>query len=120
MLNKLAGTVLKCFFLAIFLGFLGSTVFFNHTHTIDGKIIVHSHPSKTDGNEKPLHSHKDTGYLLVFHLNNYIASIALAISMASVILFLAFELLLKTINSLLFRVCKDPLYLRGPPSGMLS
>ena len=119
MLKKLLNTVSKFIFLAIFLGFLGSTVFFNHTHTLDGKIIVHSHPFKADGNGKPVHNHKDTGYLLVLLLNNFIAGITLAFSMAALILFQAIELLPKTSNILKFRVCRDSLFLRGPPSIIL-
>jgi hypothetical protein len=120
MLKKLLRTIPKYFFLAVFIGFLGSTVFFNHTHTIDSKIIVHSHPFKTDGNGRPFHNHNDTGYLLVLLLNNFIASIALTFAVASVILVLAEELLSKTINIFVFRVCRDSLFLRGPPPVILS
>ena len=120
MLKRLLTTVSKFFFLAIFLGFLGSTVFFNHTHTIDGKIIVHSHPFKSDGNGKPVHNHKDTGYLLVLLLNNFIAGTVLVFSIASLILFLAIDLLPKKSSIPLLRVCRDTLFLRGPPSLILS
>jgi hypothetical protein len=117
-LKKCCKNISRYFFLALFLGFFGSTTFFDHTHIYDGNVIVHSHPFKHGKDGKPMHSHNDSGYLLVYLLHNYIANIALNLSLASIILFLAGEITARTINNIPLKVRKSPFFLRGPPVRM--
>lgn len=57
--------------LAIFLLFFACNNFFKHAHQVDDRIIVHSHPFKSDSQGKPLHNHSAADYLLI-HLFNTI------------------------------------------------
>lgn len=72
-LKNLRSDLYRYFLLLLFLGFFASINFFDHTHISDGNIIVHSHPFKHDRNGNPLHSHKDSDYLLIYMLQNYVA-----------------------------------------------
>lgn len=57
--------------LTLFLLFFVSNNFFKHAHQLDDRIIVHSHPFKSDSQGNPLHNHSATDYLLI-HLFNTI------------------------------------------------
>ncbi len=118
--KKLNNKFAKNFFLILFLGFLGSTIFFNHTHISDGQIIVHSHPFKAGPDGKPLHEHNDTSYSLIHLLNNFYAIVATGIILSHIIYFLSREILSGPENNISFSLYKAPLLLRGPPSGMLA
>ncbi|HOW09009.1 MAG TPA: hypothetical protein PLX08_04315 [Bacteroidales bacterium] len=72
-MKNLRSDLYRYFLLLLFLGFFASTNFFDHTHISDGNIIVHSHPFKHDRNGNPVHSHKDTDYILIYLLQNYLA-----------------------------------------------
>jgi|GEM_PF-1320065 len=73
LLKTLRSDLSRYFLLLLFLGFFASTNFFDHTHISDGNIIVHSHPFKHDRNGNPTHNHKDTDYLLIYLIQNYLA-----------------------------------------------
>jgi hypothetical protein len=120
MLNKLAVNISSYFFLTLFLGFFGCTVFFNHTHIAGGNIILHSHPFKPDLNGNPLHSHNPEEYQLINLLDHFTVSIVMAFSLASVMLFLSFEFLFGSGKSPVFGIFRDQLFPRGPPYRLIS
>ncbi|HOB84285.1 MAG TPA: hypothetical protein PKX27_06960 [Bacteroidales bacterium] len=104
------------FFLILFLCFFASTTFFDHTHLHDGNIIVHSHPFKSDPNGKPVHTHNDSGFLLVCILDNIISEAIIFYFLISAILpllreiFTSPHIILPALNNL------SPYLLRGPPA----
>jgi hypothetical protein len=105
----------RYFFLILFLGFFASATFFPHSHQYNGNIIVHSHPFKHNKEGKPIHTHSDSGYQLIYLLNNYIARIAIGLSLAFVVFQLLKEIIPQTIRSFCSRVEKSSILLRGPP-----
>jgi len=105
----------KSFFLILFLSFFASTSFFDHTHLYDGNIIVHSHPFKPDQDGNPVHKHSDSGYLLIYTLENIIATVVL-FSFSSLLILVASTEIIKIINTIIppgIRI--TPYLLRGPP-----
>jgi hypothetical protein len=109
--NKIKGSLL----LALFLFFFASTIFFNHTHIIDGVTIVHSHPYRHTGNGLPHHNHSTNGFILI----NFLASFtAIApIILASVLLLFHYIPVLSEGNDISFKN-KSFQYsqlFRGPP-----
>lgn len=105
--------------LTLFIGFFGSNLFFNHSHIVDGNIIVHSHPFKTGSDGKPLHSHPKSTYVLIQILNASIFIATLTASLASAfnvffrkILFISYIPVLSKHKYLLLEK-------RGPPSVLL-
>ncbi|HAM08722.1 MAG: hypothetical protein A2X04_10325 [Bacteroidetes bacterium GWF2_41_9] len=119
MIKKRFDITCRCSLLVIFLLFMGSTLFFNHTHISDGNIIVHSHPFKADQDGKPIHSHVDYSYILIHMLNNFITNTTLLILIAAPFLFLTGELLRKSKEIHLSEKWVLQYHLRGPPSIML-
>ncbi len=106
----------KYFFLILFTGFFLSTVLFNHTHISEGSIFVHSHPFKSDINGKPLHSHSNSVYLLVFLLNNFIADINAVFSTDDIHPAFAGEIISGVVINSSSGGCEFKFLLRGPPS----
>jgi hypothetical protein len=102
------------------MSFFGSNLFFNHSHVVDGNIIVHSHPYKADKEGKPLHNHTENSFVLVHLLNNIIliAAIALILAALSVYLFRELKSFLYSLNLSLNQGLQ--LRKRGPPAIMLS
>ena len=106
----------RYFFLLLFLGFFISNSFFDHTHIYDGNIIVHSHPFKHQKDDKPLHNHNESAYLLINLLNHFIAKISFSIPLILLILFLSGEIIAAPVSkSPALNYC-SPNLLRGPPS----
>jgi hypothetical protein len=66
-------TFFKCLLLILFLGYYGSITMFYHAHLlVNGVIITHSHPFKSDPNNKgpfQSHSHSSSAYNLIDQLN---------------------------------------------------
>jgi hypothetical protein len=118
-LKKCCINISRYFFLILFLGFFGSNIFFDHTHIYDGNIIVHSHPFKPDHDGKPLHNHNQSGYLLVYQLNNLIVNITLSLILAFVFFFLSGEVIARTLKNIPSGVYHFPSLLRGPPAMMV-
>jgi hypothetical protein len=75
MYKKITINISKYFFLVLFLGFLATITFFSHTHIIDGRAIVHSHPYKSSSSGTPLHHHYADGFLLFHFLAGFAAII---------------------------------------------
>ncbi len=105
----------RYFFLIVFLGFFISNTFFDHVHIYDGNLIVHSHPFKHGENGKPLHTHLDGGYLLVYLLNTLLSNVVL-----SIFLFYFFNILVTRIFSQILvnkptGIFNYVFHLRGPP-----
>jgi hypothetical protein len=119
-LKKSCINISRYFFLILFLGFFGSNTFFEHAHIYDGNVIVHSHPFKHDRDGKPIHNHNDSGYILIYLLNNYIANIVFGFSLVSIILFLSEEIVARIITSFHTRIGKSSILLRGPPNWILK
>lgn len=105
-----------CFFLILFTGFFLSTILFNHTHISEGSIFVHSHPFKPDCNGKPLHSHSNSVYLLVFLLNNFIADINAVFSVDDIHPAFTGEIISGVVIKSPSGGCEFKYHLRGPPS----
>ncbi len=103
-------------FLILFTGFFASTVFFNHTHISEGSILVHSHPFKPDHNGKPLHSHSNSVYFLVFLLNNFIADINGTNTVDSIILPHVSDIFSGIVINYPSGDCNPVFFLRGPPA----
>ncbi len=106
----------KSFFLILFLSFFASTSLFDHTHLHDGNIIVHSHPFKPGQDGSPIHNHNDSGYLLIYTLDNILATVVSFLIPLLLILATAREII-KIIKKIIppgIRV--TPYQLRGPPS----
>lgn len=118
-LKKCTVDISKYFFLILFLGFFGSNTFFDHTHIYDGNIIVHSHPFKPDRDGKPMHNHGQSGYLLVYQLNNIIINIVSGLIFAFVIFALYREIFAGKADNLATQFFHSLSLLRGPPSRML-
>ena len=59
--------------LTIFLSYQAGSIFFNHTHIVNGLPVVHSHPYKHTGNGKPSHEHPFSAYFLINSINNYLS-----------------------------------------------
>lgn len=115
-LKKCGINISGYFFLILFTGFFLSTVLFNHTHISEGSIFVHSHPFKPDSNGKPLHSHSNSVYLLVFLLNNFIADINAVFSIENIHPAFAGEIISGGVINSPSGGCEFKLHLRGPPS----
>ncbi len=119
MLKRLSINISKYFFLLLFLGFFGSTTFFNHSHIVNGITIVHSHPYKSAKNGVAEHSHSGSGFLLVHFLSNIIATVSFALISFAILLILKEKLSTIFNNSSLCKPLYNSNLLRGPPMGML-
>lgn len=108
----------RYFFLILFLGFLGSNIFFEHSHIYGQKIIVHSHPFKKDQNGKPICNHSESGYKLIYLLNNFIAKSVSSITLAGIVFFLIKDIDIRPIISSHKRIDRSSILLRGPPQLM--
>jgi len=54
----------------LFLGYLGSITFFQHTHIVDGITVVHSHPYKSHNGNAPIsHKHSQCQLVLINFLS---------------------------------------------------
>ena len=106
----------RYFFLILFLGFFVSNTFFDHTHLYHGHIIVHSHPFEKGQDGNPIHSHNDSGYQLIYLLNNYMASIVFSCVLALAVFFMLKEISPFTIIGFHTRIVHSSILLRGPPS----
>jgi hypothetical protein len=84
-LKKWSIKVSRYLLLLIFLGFFGSTTFFEHVHVVDGVSIVHSHPFKSGKNGVPLHTHTVNGYVLIHFLTNYFTTAASFVVLAVIL-----------------------------------
>jgi hypothetical protein len=65
-------TLLRALLLFLFLGYYSSITLFYHAHLINGEVLVHSHPFKSDpNNNTPFqsHSHSSAAYNLINQLN---------------------------------------------------
>jgi len=106
--------------LLLFMSFFGSNLFFNHSHIVDGNIIVHSHPYKSGKDGKPLHTHTDNTFVLIHILNNIIlvAASSLILAALSVYFFRGLKSFVYSLNLSLNQGLQ--LRKRGPPAIMLS
>lgn len=62
----------RFFLLLLFLSYYGSISFFYHAHLVNGQIICHSHPFKSEPNNKnpfESHSHTPEAYTLIHQLS---------------------------------------------------
>jgi len=59
-------------FLVFFLFYYIGITLFIHTHTIDGRLITHSHPYQSDAQGNPLHSHSCEEITLIHALNQFL------------------------------------------------
>lgn len=119
-IKKSSAKIFGFFSLALFLGFLGSTLFFNHTHMSDGRIIAHSHPFKPEIDGKPIHGHTDESFVHINLLSAFSAIIAISFSLVSALLFLSAELLPKKMSCFFPEEDELQMLLRGPPQIYLS
>jgi hypothetical protein len=72
---KIYRNLLGYFLLILFCGYLISTTFFRHNHIVNGVIIVHSHPYKSQPESDPVnHNHSNNGFLLIQFISNFIAT----------------------------------------------
>lgn len=108
--------IFRYLFPILFLGFFASNTFFSHSHLYHGNIIVHSHPFKKGQEGNPTHSHNDSGYQLIYLLNNYLASIVFSCALALAVFFLLMEISPLSIISFHTRIDRSSILLRGPPS----
>lgn len=60
------------FFLVFFIFYYLGTVLFIHTHTIDGKLVTHSHPYQSDAQGNPLHTHSTAEFTLIRVLSQFL------------------------------------------------
>ena len=66
------GHFFRFFLLILFISYYGSISFFYHAHLVNGQIICHSHPYKTEPNSKnpfESHSHSPDAYTLIHQLS---------------------------------------------------
>jgi hypothetical protein len=115
-LKKCGINISGYFLLILFTGFFLSTILFNHTHISEGSIFVHSHPFKPDSNGKPLHSHSNSVYLLVFQLNNFIADINAVFMVDDIHPVFTGEIISGIVIKSPSGGCEFKFHLRGPPS----
>lgn len=64
-------SVLKLFFIIIFVCYCISANFFTHTHVIDKITIVHSHLHKTDRSDQSTHDHTENQIHLIHVLSAF-------------------------------------------------
>lgn len=55
----------------LFLGYLVCTWNFTHTHIINGKVVVHSHPYCGGTSDHPAHTHTFVQFQTIVHLSNW-------------------------------------------------
>jgi len=92
LLKQLKNKVMGYFLLILFVGYFGFITFFSHTHIVNGEVIVHSHPYKSQPINIPTHhNHSTNEFILIHFLSNLIA-------IAS-ILFLGNTIIRKTLNT---------------------
>jgi hypothetical protein len=115
MVKKVLLNFSRYFFLILFLGFFASVTFFNHTHTIEGYTIVHSHPFKKSPSGLPMHNHDANGFLLIHFLAVFTAVVIAALFMAKLFLLLLNRSGISHSADLFFQYYLNPNYLRGPP-----
>ena len=120
MLKRWSINISKYFFLFLFLGFFGSTTFFNHAHVVDGITIVHSHPFKSDKSGNPIHSHTSNGYQLIHLLVKYTATAFFTLISINAHLFLLDKFSIKFYDQFLSQPYYISNLLRGPPAFKLS
>jgi hypothetical protein len=58
----------KYLLLVLFVEYYGSNTLFNHTHTVNGAIITHSHPFNPFKGKSPNHHHTPNEFLLITFL----------------------------------------------------
>lgn len=64
--------------LLFFMGYYSSITFFPHTHIVDGKTIVHSHPYNPFG-DNPSNQHHSKNELVLIHvLSHFLIFVSLA------------------------------------------
>lgn len=114
-MNRYRINIPGCFLLILFTGFFASTVLFNHTHITEGSILVHSHPFKSDHDGKPLHSHSNTVYFLVFLLNNFIADVNAINTAENILLPFVRNIVSGIVTNFPSGDCDPESFLRGPP-----
>jgi hypothetical protein len=107
--------IVRYFFLILFLGFFAGNTFFDHSHLYHGNIIVHSHPFTKGQDGKPVHSHNDSGYQLIYLLNHYLAGIVLSCALATGVFFVLKEIAPLTVTRFHSRTDQSSILLRGPP-----
>lgn len=103
--------------LILFLGYYSSIKFFPHTHIVDGKAIVHSHPYNPFSKENPTnHHHSKNEFVLIHLLSHFITTVLfLAFSLIAIKTVLKDVIILKNdeVFSNLFFFCSNGF--RAPP-----
>lgn len=115
-LRKCSVNIPGCLLFVLFVGFFWSISFFDHTHLYEGNIVVHSHPFKLGMDDKPMHNLCDSGYLLVYQLNNFISDILFPFLAFTIILVHTGMIIFKSINESASGLNHSPYFLRGPPN----
>lgn len=99
----------------IFIGYFSIVSLFEHTHIVDGVIVVHSHPYKTlpDG---AAHHHPVTQLQFFYFLSHFVAGDGCVASLTvSFLLFLLFSYAVPLVSPGFISLPKGALQLRAPP-----
>jgi hypothetical protein len=92
LLKQINNKVMGYFLLILFVGYFGSITFFSHTHIVNGEVIVHSHPYKSQPKNVPFHhNHSKNEFILIHFISNLIA--------IAPILFLGNTIIRKSLNT---------------------
>ncbi len=66
--------IFKHLLLIIFIGYYGSTTYFNHTHIENGDVITHSHPYAPYKSDKAPHHHSKSDFIHISLLSHFITT----------------------------------------------
>ena len=103
-------TFFRFFFLLVFVVHLGSITQFNHTHVLNGVIIVHSHINTGE------HTHSKQSFETIFFLSNILASGDFQSSFIPVLWIFLIRVLLVPVLSDIITISRGVLSLRAPPA----
>ncbi|HOF21527.1 MAG TPA: hypothetical protein PLO24_09750 [Bacteroidales bacterium] len=108
---RIQGSALLTIFLLLFAG----NNFFHHAHQVDDRIIVHSHPFKSDSQGNPVHKHPATDYLLIHLFNTIVFCFIFSITRAGTVSGPAYTIVPHYRNPFFSLISFLPLKFRGPP-----
>ncbi|MGE4568523.1 MAG: hypothetical protein AB7C90_04970 [Bacteroidales bacterium] len=71
-IQNLLPTLQRYLLLLLFIGHYGSVALFYHVHIIDGSLVTHSHPFKSQKSDSPFasHGHTTAAFQLIFQVNS--------------------------------------------------
>lgn len=101
---------MKAFLPLLFVAYLGGITLFTHSHVVNGVIIVHSHPFKSE------HEHTETQIETIFFLSSFVASsVSTLLFAVSVFFILLYVLAVPSVERIKYVKARCGIRLRAPP-----